>query len=497
MTLGQRLRSIAQATPDRPAIADSSGCSLTYGQLLQQAEHLGDWLTTVRTAEVNIGVYLPSSTAAAVANYGITLAGKVAVNLNFSAGEQHCRTAIGLCGLQTIFTSRAFLTKVGMQPFGEMVFLEDVPSEGSRAGPVADASGPDATACILFSSGTTGVPKGIQLTHWNILANAEGLAARIPPSASDCMLGVLPFFHSFGYTFALWFPVLYGMQAAYHGNPTDARTIGELAENYKATYCLSTPTFCQQYARKIPRHQFSSLRYILVGAEKLRDSIAREFKDHFGIDLLAGYGCTELGPGVAVNTPAESRPGSVGRPLDGIEVRIADPDTLEPRSAGQQGMILVNGPSRMPGYYKAPELTRQVIHDGFYVTGDLGYVDEDGFLYVTDRVARFSKLAGEMVPHLPIEEAISDLTESFVTGVPDNVRGERLVVLYTNTEATTAAIHRRLAQSGLLPLWIPKREDIHAVPAIPVLPSGKVDLHRSRELAVSLATAANKKSSDL
>jgi acyl-[acyl-carrier-protein]-phospholipid O-acyltransferase / long-chain-fatty-acid--[acyl-carrier-protein] ligase len=487
VTLGERLRSVAEATPDRPAIVDSSGCILTYREVLQQAEHLAGWLTTARASEVNIGVYLPSSTAAAVANYAITLAGKVAINLNFTAGEQHYRAAIELCDLQTIFTSSAFLAKLGVEPSVEMMFLEELPPERNRPRSVAEP-GPDSTACILFSSGTTGVPKGIQLTHWNILANAEGLAARIPPSASDGMLGVLPFFHSFGYTFALWFPVLCGMRAIYHGSPTDGRTIGELAEKHKPTYFLSTPTFCQQYARKLPGHQFTSLKYVLVGAEKLRDSVAREFKDHFGIDLLAGYGCTELGPGVAINTPTECRPGSVGLPLDGIEIRIADPDTLEPLPVGQQGMILVNGPSRMPGYYQAPDLTRQVLRDGFYVTGDLGYVDEDGFLYVTDRVARFSKLAGEMVPHLPIEETISNLTQSFVVGVADDLRGERLILLYTNPETTAADIHCRLSQSGLPPLWIPKREDIHAVPAIPVLPSGKVDLRRSRELAASLAT---------
>jgi acyl-[acyl-carrier-protein]-phospholipid O-acyltransferase/long-chain-fatty-acid--[acyl-carrier-protein] ligase len=485
MTLGQQLRTVAQAAPDRRAIADSSGCVLTYGQVLHQAEELAAWLTTTRAEEANVGVYLPSSTAAAIANYAITLAGKVAVNLNFTLGEQHCRAAIEACSIRTIFTSRAFLTKLGMAPAAEMVFLEDVRAGESRSTSVADV-GPDSIACILFSSGTTGVPKRIQLTHWNILANADGLAARIPPSVSDCLLGVLPFFHSFGYTFALWFPVLYGMQAAYHGSPTDARTIGDLAEKYKTTYFLSTPTFCQQYARKIPAGQFASLKYSLVGAEKLRTSIAREFKDHFGIDLLAGYGCTELGPGVAISTPADCKPGSVGRPLDGIEIRIAHPDTLELLPSGEQGMILVNGPSRMPGYYQAPELTREVIRDGFYVTGDLGYVDEDGFLYVTDRVSRFSKIGGEMVPHLPIEEAVSDLTQSFVAGVPDDLRGERLVLLYTNTEASAAEIHRRLSQSGLPALWIPKRDDIHSVDAIPVLPSGKVDVRRSRELAQSL-----------
>ena len=232
-TLGQRLREVAQASPDRPAIADSSGCSLTYREVRQQAERLACWLITVRDGEANIGVYLPSSTAAAVANYAITLAGKIAINLNFTAGEQHCRAASELCGLQTIFTSRAFLSKLGMDPLAEMVFLEDLPKEVNRGGCVAHP-GPDSTACILFSSGTTGVPKGIQLTHWNILANAEGLAARIPPSDSDCLLGVLPFFHSFGYTFALWFPVLYGIRAAYHSNPTDARRVDMCERNTSA-----------------------------------------------------------------------------------------------------------------------------------------------------------------------------------------------------------------------------------------------------------------------
>jgi len=484
-TLGEQLRRVAEDAPDRPAIADSSGCTLTRAQMLQQAELVAGWLLEHRCGEENIGVCLAASVLAAVANYGITLAGKTAVNLNFTAGDQHTRAAIELCGLKTILTSRAFLARLGMPALAEMISVEDLPSHQNAAASAACPS-PESIACILFSSGTTGVPKGIPLTHANILANAEGLARRIPPSDADCMLGVLPFFHSFGFTFALWFPVLHGMRVAYHGNPTDARIIGDLAEKHKATYFLSTPTFCQQYARKIEPHQFSSLRYILVGAEKLRGSVAGEFKDHFGIELLAGYGCTELGPGVAVNTPWEARPGSVGRPLEGIQVRIANPDTLEPLAPGQQGMILVNGPSRMPGYYKAPELTRQAIRDGFYVTGDLGYLDEDGFLYVTDRIARFSKLGGEMVPHLPIEEAICELTPSFVAGIPDERRGERLILLYTTPEIPASVIHERLLKAGLPALWIPKREDIHAVTAIPVLPSGKVDLRRARELAESV-----------
>ena len=437
-TLAGHLITSARARWDCTAIADSGGSSLSYGQTLTQAAGIAGWLFNARPAEPRIGVYLPACISAALINYGITLAGKTAVNLNFTSGQQNCRLAIEKCGLKTILTTRTFLERLSLQASPEMVQLEDLPSADKV--PILEPSAPispDSSACILFSSGSTGVPKGIELTHWNILTNAEGLALRIPPQHDDCMLGVLPFFHSFGYTFALWFPVLHGIRAVYHATPTDAKIIGDLAERHRTTYFISTPSFCQQYVSKIEPQKFSTLKYILVGAEKLRESVARNFTEHFGITLLAGYGCTELGPGVAVNTPREAKPGSVGRPLAGIEVRIAHPETLQPLPIGEEGMILINGPSRMPGYFDSPELTAQAIRDGFYITGDLGYLDADGYLYLTDRLARFSKIGGEMVPHLRIEEAVSELTPSFVTGVPDDRRGERLVLLFTNAERSS------------------------------------------------------------
>ncbi len=316
------------------------------------------------------------------------------------------------------------------------------------------------------------------------------------------MLGVLPLFHSFGYTFALWFPAIQQFRAVFHVNPTDAKTIGELAEAHRPTFLVSTPTFCLQYARKCTREQFSSIKYVLVGAEKLRDSVAEEFRAKFGITPLAGYGCTEVGPGVAVNTPGVvdgnvvqegTRAGSVGRPLPGVAVRVVQPDTFQPLEAGQQGMLLVNGPSRMVRYHRAPEKTNQVLKDGYYVTGDLGYIDEDGFLYITDRLARFSKIGGEMVPHLRVEDALSEMlgnTACFVTGIPDERRGERLAVLYTSPEVTPAELVEHLNHAGLPPLWIPKRDNFYLVEAIPVLGSGKVDLAKARAMVLERATPA-------
>lgn len=513
-TLIHRMVEVARGQWDNPAVADSSQKRLSYGEVLTESLLLSEWLRrNTGVDEQIIGIFLAAGMGAAIANFAITLAARTAVNLNFAAGEQVARLAAEQCNLKTILTSKIFLQRAALPQWPEMVFLEDIyaqltnldreqASRNAREAPLSQLAkdvAPDSTACILFSSGSTGIPKGAELTHWNILANAAGLAAKIAPVAGDCVLGTLPFFHSFGYTFVLWFPLLEGVRAVHHGSPTDAKIVGDLCESHRATLFLSTPTFCLQYARKVRPEQFASLKYVIVGAEKLRDSVAAEFRQHFGFDLLAGYGCTELGPGVAVNVPdiladgvvhAGTRAGSVGRPLKGITVRIVDPETRECLPAGQQGLVIVNGPSRMMGYFQRPDLTANVIQRGYYVTGDIGYLDDDGFLYITDRLARFSKIAGEMAPHLRIEEAVSHLTPSFVTGIPDSKRGERLVMIYTNPQLSAADLWDALNRSGLPPLWVPKRGNIYLVSAIPLLPSGKVHLKKARELATSLATTS-------
>ena len=469
-----------------------------------------NWLLKEHAGERNIGLLLPTSVGGALANFGITLAGKTAVNLNFTAGDQNLRSAVEQCQIRTVLTSRFFVEKIGMTAWPEMIYLEDLLprfSKGAkiralitaRLAPARQILGgvaPDDIACIVFSSGSTGVPKGVELSHWNLVSNIDAVTGVFPMDTSDCMLAVLPLFHSFGYTFGLWFPAIQGFRSVFHPNPTDAKTIGELAAAQSPTFFLSTPTFCLHYARKCTREQFSSIKYVLVGAEKLREAVVEEFRNKFGITPLAGYGCTEVGPGVSVNTPGflngaikqeGSRRGSVGRPLPGVAVRIVDPETFQPLRAGEQGMVLVNGASRMVGYHNAPEKTRQVLRDGYYVTGDLGYLDEDGFLYITDRLARFSKIGGEMVPHLKIEDALGEIlqnTPSFVTGVPDERRGERLGVLYTLPDITPAQLVQHLNDCELPALWIPKRENFYLVDAIPILGSGKLDLAKARALVL-------------
>jgi acyl-[acyl-carrier-protein]-phospholipid O-acyltransferase/long-chain-fatty-acid--[acyl-carrier-protein] ligase len=226
---------------------------------------------------------------------------------------------------------------------------------------------------------------------------------------------VLPFFHSFGFTVTIWFPLLAGCGVVYHPNPTEAKAVGDLVQKHKATLLLSTPTFCSTYTRKCPAEQFASLRYVLVGAEKLRLPVAEAFREKFGIDLLEGYGCTEMSPVIAVNAPNFSagkdsqtgnKPGSVGHPLPGVAVRIVDPVTFEALPPNTEGLLLVKGSNRMLGYWKQAERTSEVFRDGWYITGDIALLDDEGFVRITDRLSRFSKIAGEMVPHIRVEDAL-------------------------------------------------------------------------------------------
>jgi acyl-[acyl-carrier-protein]-phospholipid O-acyltransferase/long-chain-fatty-acid--[acyl-carrier-protein] ligase len=276
----------------------------------------------------------------------------------------------------------------------------------------------------------------------------------------------------------------------------DAQAVGELSAKYKATFLLSTPTFCMAYLRKCLPEQFAFLRYVLTGAEKMRPELAQAFEKKFNIAPLEGYGCTEMGPVISVNRPdvpnemppqEGKRLGSVGRTLPGIAVRIVDPDTLQPKARGEEGLLLVKGPSRMTGYWNDPQRTAEAIHDGYYITGDIARMDEDGFLFITGRISRFSKIGGEMVPHVRIEEALGLDSACVVIGVPDAQRGERLAVLYTHTEAEPATLVERLKAAGLPPLWIPKRENFYRVESIPTLGTGKTDLRAVRTLAMYLA----------
>jgi acyl-[acyl-carrier-protein]-phospholipid O-acyltransferase/long-chain-fatty-acid--[acyl-carrier-protein] ligase len=499
------------------ALADSSGRELSFGRALTGALLLAGWLRRCRRGERMVGIVLPATAGAALANAAVLLSGKIPVNLNFTAGHEAMQAAVGRCGLKTLLSSRAFLEKAGLAEMPGMVLLEDLLGALTARRRIAAAlmarlvptrwlegmyggRGVDEPATVIFSSGSTGEPKGVVLSHRNIASNIDSLLKIFPLEPGDRALGVLPFFHVFGLTCALWFPLSCGVTAIYHPSPTDARAVGELAARYRAALLMATPTFFSHYLRRCRPEEFRWLRWAIAGGEKLAPALARAFREKFGLELLEGYGATEMSPVVAVNAPDAPggqetqrghKPGTVGRPIPGVAVRVVDPASGEPLPAGCQGLLLVKGPNRMVGYLDEPERTARALREGWYVTGDIASLDEEGFLTIADRLARFSKIGGEMVPHVRVEQTLSELLEGApcaVMAVPDPERGERLVALYTRREVSPAELWRRLNQTSLPKLWIPKCENLYWVEELPPpLASGKLDLRRLRALAREMA----------
>jgi acyl-[acyl-carrier-protein]-phospholipid O-acyltransferase/long-chain-fatty-acid--[acyl-carrier-protein] ligase len=505
-TLPGRFVETAKARWSTFCMADSTGRELTFGEALVGSLLLSRAIRR-QVPERSIGLLLPGSVGGAIANIAVSIAGKVPVNLNFTAGREAMAAAVARCGITHTITSRTFLSKASIEAIDGMLYLEDLlrfsPAQKAamfattRALPAAaltrlfvHATTADDLATVIFSSGSTGVPKGVMLTHRNILTNIQSVRTLFRLTSSDVMIGVLPFFHSFGFTGTLWFPAIVGFGVAYHPNPTDAKTIGELTMKYRGSLLISTPTFCAAYIRKIRPEQFATLRYAIVGAERLREPVANAFKEKFGIDLLEGYGCTEMAPIVAVNAPdgGATAVGSVGKPLPGIDAKVVDTTTGREPLVDTEGLLLVRGGSRMIGYLGEPERTAEVLRDDWYVTGDIATIDRNGFIRITDRLSRFSKIGGEMVPHMRIEEQLQSLLPEshtcIVTAVPDDVKGERLVAFYTDPAARPQQLWEGLCATELPRLWVPKREDFRFVETIPTLGTGKADLRAVRRMAM-------------
>jgi acyl-[acyl-carrier-protein]-phospholipid O-acyltransferase / long-chain-fatty-acid--[acyl-carrier-protein] ligase len=444
------------------------------------------------------------------------------VNLNYTASSESLASCAAQCNLETVITTKQLLDRVSLQVPGKTIFLEGVAAGhgfGERLVALllwffpgaalekllsgGKTKSVDDLAAIIFSSGSTGEPKGVMLTHYNIASNVEQIGQMFMFDTHDRLLGVLPFFHSFCFTIPLWLPAVLGVSVIYHPSPLDLAAISEIVRDYRVTFLMSTPTFLQAYARRCSPEDFGSLQYVVVGAEKLPERLALAFEDRFGIRPLEGYGATECSPVVSVNTHDFRAPGfrqigakrgRIGHPLPGVSVRIVDPDTRAPLPAGTPGLLLVRGPNVMKGYLGKPEKTAEVLKDGWYVTGDIAAEDEDGFLAITDRLSRFSKIGGEMVPHIKIEEQLHELAgvteqQFVVTGVPDGKKGERLVVLHTLAPDELRPVLERLGESGLPNLWIPRPNQFFAVEELPHLGTGKLDLRRVKEMALEFSPA--------
>ncbi|MBX9694656.1 MAG: MFS transporter [Cyanobacteria bacterium] len=505
--------------PFRVVMGDASRPHVSGWKALVGAIAFGRVLDRHWQGERCVGLLIPPSVPGALVNVAALLTGRTSVNLNYTVGRLGLESAVKQAGIKTIVSSRQFVEKAKLDlPEGvTWLWLEELAptiTAGQKLFAMLLATcAPgrliewacghrrpatmDDTATIIFSSGSTGEPKGVMLSHFSVDSNVEATSQVMHMSRKDNALGILPFFHSFGYMI-FWFCMRNGVGLMFHPSPLDVGAIGELVSKHRITLLIATPTFLQLYQRRCTPDQLSTLRIILTGAEKLQSRLAQAFEEKFGIRPVEGYGVTECAPVIAVNCPdfraagfyqPATRRGTVGQPLPGVSIRIVDPETGELRPPGTPGMLWVKGPNVMSGYLNREDLTAKVLHDEWYVTGDMAIVDEDGFLTITDRLSRFSKIGGEMVPHGRVEEALqeaagADLQVFAVTAVPDEKKGERLAVLHTLPEERIPAILEQLSTRGLPNLFIPHRHAFIKVEAIPVLGTGKLDLRALKQIAL-------------
>lgn len=502
-------------------IDGTNGEELRFDKLLGAAIVLSR-IIRKETTKSRVGIILPPGKGGFVANAAVLLAGKVPVNLNFTAGEKAIASCIEQAGLDKYITADPFVRKMSSfswPPNRELLMLDRVlPQVKSKIGlwvvlsklmsvgmlaallKVSKKGGHE-EAVLLFTSGSSGEPKGVVLSHRNMLANVNQFGARIDLKSDDKILGCLPLFHSFGCTVTLWYPMIEGVSVVTYTSPLEVATLAELVEKYSISLILTTPTFLRGYLRKAKKEQLASAKLIITGAEKLPKKVAESFENRFDKPVLEGYGLTETSPATNVNLPdPETSPGdripvvpnrrfgSVGLLLPGIAVRITDPDTQEPLPVHSSGMIWFRGPNVFEGYLNQLEKTEAVMKNGWFMTGDIGRLDEDGFLYIEGRLSRFSKIGGEMVPHETVEDVINkalghtdDERKVAVVGVPDEAKGEALIMLSSDPDIDLQELRAKLLEDGIPALWVPKK--IVDVDQIPILASGKLDIKSCETLA--------------
>ena len=511
-----------RARPGRTKIADSTGANLTGVDVLVRALVLRRILRRgfLTPDERTVALLLPPSAAGVVANLALALDRRVTVNLNYTLKADVLDGCLARAGVRHVLTSRAFLDKV---PYdlknAKFVYLEDLRDTASPldkalayaqgrmmpVGMLLSALGlhdlpENDLFTIIFTSGTTGTPKGVMLSYGNITSNLEGVDHVIRWTGDDVVIGVLPFFHSFGSTITIWAVLTRDVTAVYHANPLDAQIVGRLTKEWRGTILPATPMFLRAYLRRCSPEEFSTLAVVAVGAERMPEALEREFHEKYGLETIQGYGSTEMSPLVSANVPVNrarvdpaqwNRPGTVGRPIPGVVTKVIDPDTGVELPASEPGLLLVNGPNRMLGYLDDPSATADALRDGWYITGDIAAVDEQGFIALKDRQSRFAKIAGEMVPFGAVEDALlailgsddSGSPRAVVTALPDDRRGERLIVVHTPLDIAPAEIIDALAKRNLPNLYLPGKESFVEVPALPTIGAGKLDLKGVKELA--------------
>lgn len=517
----RRMLRVCRRQRHQPKVLDTTGMALTGEELLVRALLLRRRLRgdVLGADEHHVGGVLPTSVWSVVVNAALALDRRVAVNLNYTLSSELINACIARSGIRHVVTSRRVVERFQLKINAELIYLEEITERFTRTDKLVAWSqarfwpigllerhlgltqvDPDETLTVIFTSGSTGDPSGVMLTHRNVASNVQAsFLDLLRMDAHDVIVGVLPFFHSFGYTTELWGVLLTEARGAYHFSPLDHRQVGALCREQRGTIMLSTATFLRTYMRRCEANDFATLEMLIAGAEKLPLDLADAFEKQFGVRPYDGYGATELSPIVAFNVAPKRQPpgeprrdklGTIGRPLPGVSVKVVDLETGVELGPGQMGMLLVSGHGVMKGYFGQPEKTASVLHDGWYTTGDLATIDAEGFIEITGRLSRFSKIGGEMVPHLRIEEILmnrlgiaGEELRLAVTAVPDPRKGERIVVLHTGLPQPPEQICHALAAAGTPSLWIPSPDSFAQIEAIPVLASGKLDLRRIKQAA--------------
>jgi acyl-[acyl-carrier-protein]-phospholipid O-acyltransferase / long-chain-fatty-acid--[acyl-carrier-protein] ligase len=494
----------------RVVVEDIERKPLTYSQVITRAFILGESIARETRRGERIGILLPTAASTVVTLMALYAYGRVPAMLNFTAGMRGMHTAITAAEIRTVYTSRQFVTAAKMTNvvarLGEklrIVYLEDIRDavtwmdkiRGWRAALLAQrsltrCSGhvlPDEAAVVLFTSGTEGTPKGVVLSHANLLANRAQIASRFAFSTQDVVLNVMPMFHAFGLTGGTLLPLLSGIRTFFYPTPLHYRIIPEIAYDINATIIFGTNTFLAAYARFAHPYDFYSLRYVFAGAEKLQEETRRLWADKFGLRIFEGYGVTETAPALAANTPMDYRAGSVGRLLPGVEYQLEAIPGVE-----KGGQLLVRGPNVMLGYLLEDQPGRLIspvaaYGEGWYDTGDIVDVDNEGYVWILGRAKRFAKLGGEMVSLAAVEElavrAWPGIAHAAVS-LPDPHKGEKLILLTEQPDATRQRLHEQARKEGISEINVPRK--LFQVRKLPLLGTGKIDYGAARDLAERL-----------
>ncbi len=518
----RRMLRACRKYPHLLKLADSTGKELNGIDTLVNTLVIRRLLRKILApTEQNVGLLFPTSVYGAIVNAALTMDRRVAVNLNYTFNVETINYCVQKAEIKHVITTKRLLERFpDLKLDAEIVVLEDHVKKVSlfdklsgwfeaRLMPLSllewelglKKVQQDDPIAIIFTSGSTGTPKGVCLSHRNLASNTEGFEKHLLLTENDRLLGILPFFHSFGYATNIWIALVGPYGSVYHFNPLDPKKVGEMARKYAPSLLPSTATFQRNYLRRCPKEDFEKVTTVVCGAEKVPLSLMEAWKEKFGHTLTEGYGTTELSPVVSANIDETRRPdyadwlriGTVGRPLPGVQVRVVDLENGSILPPDTPGMLQVKGDNVMLGYYKEPEKTAEVLRDGWYTTGDVAKIDADGFIWITGRESRMSKIGGEMVPHILIEEMIDRFVRNeereddgvlvAVTGLPDEKKGEKIVVLHRPLPISPEEICKKLQTEGLPNLWIPLPQNFHLVDQIPILGTGKLDLRGIKEMA--------------